>query len=73
VALLAGSYEKAGGVELVDFDVHLALAYFKTAVIAAGIDHRNRATGDRADPGVTAGSAVEPLLEAGLAALRDIG
>lgn len=70
VASLAGSYEESGGVELVDFDAHLALAYFKTAVIAAGIDHRNRAAEDSAEPGVTAGRAVEPLLEAGLAALR---
>lgn len=70
VALLAVAYEKAGGVELVDFERHLALAYYKTAVIAAGIDHRNRRAGDAADPGVTAGEAVAPLLHAGLAALR---
>lgn len=69
-ALLAEAYEKAGGVQLVDFERHLALAYFKTAVISAGIDHRNRMAGEAGDPGVTAGQAVGPLLLAGLAALR---
>lgn len=66
---LATAYERAGGVELVDFERHLALAYYKTAVIAAGIDYRNRmsATPDQA---VTAGQAVGPLLDAGLGALR---
>lgn len=70
VPTLAAAYENAGGVELVDFEQHLALAYYKTAVISAGIDHRNRKAGAAAKPGVTAAAAVGPLLDAGLAALR---
>ena len=64
---LASLYEQSGGVDLVDWDFHLALAYFKIAVIAAGIDHRARA-GAASGPGFdTAGDAVGPLLAAGLA------
>lgn len=63
---LATLYEQSGGVDLVDWDFHLALAYFKIAVIAAGIDHRARA-GAASGPGFdTAGDAVAPLLAAGL-------
>jgi aminoglycoside phosphotransferase (APT) family kinase protein len=66
---LAASYEKAGGVILRDFDEHLALAYFKLAVIAAGINHRHRA-GAAHGPGFdTAGQAVPLFLESGLARL----
>lgn len=65
---LAAGYQSAGGVPLDDWDFHLALACFKVAVIAAGIDHRRRA-GAGAGPGFdTAGEAVEPYLEL---ALRD--
>lgn len=66
---LATSYEKAGGVTLRDFDEHLALAYFKLAVIAAGIDHRYRAGATHGDGFDTAGDSVPLLLEAGLARL----
>lgn len=69
-AELAASYEKAGGVALRDFDQHLALAHFKLAVIAAGIDHRHRAGATSGDGFDTAGQSVRPLLEAGLACLR---
>lgn len=69
-AELAAGYESAGGVRLDDWDFHLALACFKVAVIAAGIDHRRRA-GAAAGPGFdTAGEAVGPYLEL---ALRDAG
>lgn len=69
-ASLATRYEAAGGVPLNDWDFHMALGYFKLAVIAAGIDHRYRA-GATLGPGFdTAGEAVGPLLEAGLALLR---
>jgi len=62
---LASSYEAVGGVPLREWDFHLALAYFKIAVIAAGIDHRYRA-GATSGPGFdTAGDAVGPLLAAG--------
>jgi aminoglycoside phosphotransferase (APT) family kinase protein len=68
-AALAEMYEVAGGVTLVDWDFHLALACFKIAVIAAGIDHRARA-GAAAGPGFdTAGEAVATYLELGLESL----
>ena len=68
-AALAAAYEAAGGVPLEAWDFHLALGYFKLAVIAAGIDHRYRA-GATHGPGFdTAGAAVGPLLEAGRALL----
>ncbi len=69
---LAAHYEAAGGVPLADWEFHLALGYFKLAVIAAGIDHRYRA-GATQGPGFdTAGEAVGPLLEAGYELVRDI-
>ena len=53
---------------LVDLDLHLALAHYKIAVIAAGIDHRHRA-GAGAGPGFdSAALAVPELLDAGLEA-----
>lgn len=67
---LAGRYEKAAGTALEHWDFHLALAYFKLAVIAAGIAHRHRA-GATSGPGYdTAGDAVGEFLAAGLAVLR---
>ncbi|GAA4752599.1 phosphotransferase family protein [Nocardioides endophyticus] len=67
---LAAAYESAGGVPLVDLDLHLALANYKIAVIAAGIEHRRRA-GSGAGAGFdTAGRAVGPYLEASLLAMR---
>lgn len=66
---LAAAYERAGGVALRDFDAHLALGYFKLAVIAAGIDHRYRAGATHGDGFDTAGQSVAPFLEAGLARL----
>jgi len=66
---LAEAYRRAGGVELADFDRHLALANLKIAVIAAGIDHRRRAGAGSGQGFDTAGSAVHPFLVTGLAAL----
>jgi len=67
-AVLA-QYESAGGALLVDWPSHLALAYFKIAVIAAGIEHR-RAVGGASGPGFdTAGQAVETYLDLALAEL----
>ncbi|MDI6910865.1 MAG: phosphotransferase family protein [Nocardioides sp.] len=60
---LAAAYEAAGGVPLTDWDFHLALGYFKLAVIAAGIDHRYRVGATRGAGFDTAGQAVAPLLE----------
>lgn len=66
---VASAYEHAGGVPLVDWERHLALGYFKLAVIAAGIDYRFRAGATNREGFDTAAQAVEPLLEAGLAHL----
>lgn len=66
---LADAYEKAGGVQLADWDFHLALAYFKIGVIAAGIDHRKRA-GAAAGPGFdTAGESVWLYMQLGMGSL----
>lgn len=67
---LAGRYEKAAGAALEHWDFHLALAYFKLAVIAAGIAYRHRA-GATTGPGYeAAGDAVGEFAAAGLALLR---
>jgi aminoglycoside phosphotransferase (APT) family kinase protein len=67
---LAAAYEAAGGVALTDWNAHLTLAYFKIAVIAAGIDYRYR-LGAASGPGFdTAGQSVEDFLELGRAVLR---
>lgn len=66
---LAARYEELGGAPLVDWESHLALAYFKIAVIAAGIAERTRA-GAASGPGFdTAGQAVEPYLQLARAAI----
>ncbi|GAB4009061.1 phosphotransferase family protein [Nocardioides ultimimeridianus] len=65
---LAERYAAAGGVELTNWEFHLALAYFKVAVITAGISHRHRVAGGDAGSD-TAARAVAPYLEAGLAVL----
>lgn len=64
-AALAAAYEATGGT-LPHWEFHLALAAFKLAVIAAGIDHRYRAGGTVGDGFDTAGTAVAPLLERAL-------
>jgi aminoglycoside phosphotransferase (APT) family kinase protein len=67
---VASRYEAAGGVPLVDFGAHLALANFKIAVIAAGIDHRHRA-GAMLGPGYgQIGQAAAQFLENGLSCTR---
>lgn len=72
VAELAAMYERCGGVRLAHWDFHLALAYFKTAVIAAGIDHRRR-QGSGSGPGFdTAGESVITYLELARRALREV-
>jgi len=67
---LASAYEAAGGVPLNRWEFHLALAYFKIAVIAPGIDQRFR-LGAGSGPGFdSAGEAVAPYLAAGFDALE---
>lgn len=66
VDALAAAYESAGGVTLTDWEFHLGLAYYKLAVIAAGIDYRYR-EGVGSGPGFdSSGRAVPELLAAGL-------
>ena len=55
---LAAGYASAGGVPLVDWEFHLALACFKVGVIAAGIDHRHRAGAGSGAGFDTAGESV---------------
>lgn len=65
---LAQRYSLHSGSALEHWDFYLALAYFKLAVIAAGIDYRNR-EGGASDSADQVGQAVAPLLASGLAAL----
>jgi aminoglycoside phosphotransferase (APT) family kinase protein len=66
---LASAYEAGGGVPLAAWDFHLALAYFKIGVIAAGIDHRRRAGAAAGSGFDTAGESVAGYLELSLARL----
>ena len=66
---LAAGYESAGGVPLVDWEFHLALACFKVGVIAAGIDHRHRAGAGSGAGFDTAGESVAAYFSRGLSAL----
>lgn len=63
---MAQRYAVQSGQELAHWDFYMALAYFKVAIIAAGIDFRRR---EGADAPEQVGEAVAPLLAAGLAAL----
>jgi aminoglycoside phosphotransferase (APT) family kinase protein len=67
---LATAYERAGDVSLTNWEFHMALAYYKIAVIAAGIDHRYRAGGTVGRGFDQAGDAVSSLVDAGLKVLR---
>lgn len=67
---LAAMYEAAGGVPLDHWEFHPALAYYKIAVIAAGIDHRYRA-GASVGPGLDrVAESVPRFLQAGLEMVR---
>ena len=62
---LAEKYEAAGGVPLGNWEFHLALAYFKIAVIAAGIAYRAQ-SGSGSGPGFeTAAESVWLYLQLG--------
>ena len=67
---LAAAYVAAGGLPLVDLNLHLALAHYKIAVIAAGIAHRHRAGSGTGAGFESAGRAVEPFLEAARSTFR---
>ncbi|WP_219414938.1 phosphotransferase family protein [Pseudonocardia nigra] len=63
-------YAERSGRDLSELGFHLALGYFKSAVICEGIHYRYQ-QGQTVGAGFdTVGQAVEPLLAAGLAALR---
>lgn len=66
---LAAMYEAQADIRLDHWEFHMALAYYKLAVIAQGIDHRFRAGATVGDGFDTAGQAVPQLIEAGHAAL----
>lgn len=63
---LAQRYALASGQELQNWEFYMALAYFKLAIIAAGIDFRGR---EGSDAPARVGEAVAPLIAEGLAAL----
>ncbi|MGK2880309.1 MAG: phosphotransferase family protein [Mycobacterium sp.] len=65
---LAERYATQTGHALDHWDFYVALAYFKVAIIVAGIDHRRRLGSGSADA-ARAGGAVAPFLAEGLAAL----
>lgn len=60
---LAQRYAVASGQELQSWDFYMALAYFKLAIIAAGIDFRGREGGEAP---AAVGEAVAPLIAEGL-------
>lgn len=63
---LAGAYERVSGKPLQQWESHMALGYFKLAVIAAGIDHRYRSGAAHGSGFADAARAVPELLAAGL-------
>jgi aminoglycoside phosphotransferase (APT) family kinase protein len=67
---LAALYETQASVRLENWEFHLALAYFKLAVIAQGIDHRYRAGATTGDGFDQAGEAVPELLAQGQKLVR---
>ncbi|HTM86103.1 MAG TPA: phosphotransferase family protein, partial [Mycobacterium sp.] len=66
---LAQRYAVAAGQPLVHWDFYMALAYFKLAIIAAGIDYRNRVGGGVDDGVDRVGETVAPLIARGLSEL----
>ncbi|MGB0435428.1 MAG: phosphotransferase family protein [Mycobacterium sp.] len=65
---LAQKYSRAAGQPLDHWDFYMALAYFKLAIIGAGIAYRAR-VGGAAEDIDKVGEAVAPLIAAGLAEL----
>lgn len=66
---LAQRYAVVSDQPLAHWDFYLALAYFKLAIIAAGIDFRRRRSGAPDDSSDRVGETVAPLIAAGLSAL----
>ncbi|MGV0815226.1 phosphotransferase family protein [Mycolicibacterium boenickei] len=65
---LANRYSVQSGQELAHWDFYMALAYFKAAIIAAGIDFRAR-QGSESPGASSVGEAVAPAIASGLRAL----
>ena len=64
---MAHRYSVISGQPLAHWEFYMSLAYFKLAIIAAGIDYRARMGGSGPD---NVGEAVAPLIEAGIDALK---
>ena len=64
---MAHRYSVISGQPLTHWEFYMSLAYFKLAIIAAGIDYRARMGGSGPD---NVGEAVAPLIEAGIDALK---
>jgi aminoglycoside phosphotransferase (APT) family kinase protein len=59
---------------LAHWNFYMSLAYFKLAIIAAGIDFRRRMSGDSdADASDRVGDTVAPLIARGLTELQKSG
>lgn len=68
---LAHRYSSVSGQPLAHWNFYMSLAYFKLAIIAAGIDFRNRVSGRLdAEPSDRVGDTVAPLIARGLTQLR---
>ncbi|MGA8546185.1 MAG: phosphotransferase family protein [Mycobacterium sp.] len=69
---LAHRYSVISGQPLAHWNFYMALAYFKLAIIAAGIDFRRRMSGDADDVDASdrVGETVAPLITRGLTELR---
>jgi aminoglycoside phosphotransferase (APT) family kinase protein len=69
---LAHRYSVMSGQPLAHWNFYMALAYFKLAIIAAGIDFRRRMSGgaDDVDASDRVGQTVGPLIARGLTELR---
>lgn len=65
---LAQRYSVISGRDLAHWPFYLALAYFKLAIIAAGVDYRDRLAQGGAEPDWTS-EVVSPLVAAGLRAI----
>lgn len=66
---LAHRYSLMSERPLAHWDFYLALAYFKLAIIAAGIDYRRRVGGGADDTADRVGDTVAPLIARGLSAV----
>lgn len=70
--MLAQRYVNLGGCDLASWEFHLALAYFKIGVIAAGIEHRRQAGSGSGTGFDTAGEAVPRYFELALSLAQGV-